>query len=130
MLNWLFSRDLDKVLNDTKRIRIDGIRFKIKKINLIDHMTGAAVLKQTFDIYKTGDQKMDEASEKKIRKHYSEVFVAGVVYPSLSFKEEEGKMCVEKLFFDWAIVGQLYNSIMEFTYGKKKMKQHILAAKK
>ena len=130
MLDWLFGRDLDKVLNETKKVKIGGIRFTIRKINVIDHMAGSAVLRQTFDIYKTKpNEPLDDASDKKIRKHYSEVFVAGVVEPKLTFKEEPDCILVDKMFFDWDIVVALYTEIMAFTYGKKKVRRSISAAK-
>lgn len=123
MLSWLFGRKLDSVLDQTRTIRIKGVRFKIKKVNVLNHLDGSKVMVQAYDIYKqnTGGAQ-SEASEKKIREHLSHVLVAGVVDPKLSLKDDGSGFYVDRLFSDWTLVNKIYEEIMTFTYGKKKVK--------
>lgn len=127
MLNWLFNlfnKDLTKHLNQTKKIRVSGIKFIIKKINTINYLEGAKVLKQTYDTYKSkGVDTSAAASDKKIIEHFSHVLVSGIVHPRIVYNNDNSGIPVESLFVDWDLVVMLYNEIMEFTYGKKKMKQ-------
>ncbi len=126
MLNWffnLFTKDLSKVLSETKTFRFKRTRFIIKKIDVLDHTRGAQVMMQTFDIHKTASAKTpDIQSDKKIREHYVQVLMAGVVHPRLKMKAEDVGILVDDLFVDWDIISKLYSEIMTFTYGKKKMK--------
>lgn len=117
-----FVRDLDAALRETRTVRVNGVRFIIKKIDVINFLDGSNVLRQSYDIYKTGNETQVKESEKKVRKYFSEILVAGVVSPRLSFKEEAGYYCVDKLFSDWDMVEKLYEHITEFTYGKKKVR--------
>lgn len=126
MLNWLFGRSLESNLNETKKVRIKGTRFTIRKVNVLDHLDGSKVMMQAYDIYKVGNvSQVNEASEKKIKEHFSQVLVAGVVSPPLSFKEGGPEICVDRIFVDWELVNELYTEIMTLTYGKKKVKQSI-----
>ena len=124
MLNW-FSKDLKKVLGETKTLKIRGTKFIIKKVSVIDHVKGAQVMMQVYDQYKTGNavKTPSEVNEKKIKEHYSQVLVAGVVHPRLKHKEDQPGIMVDDLFVDWEIVNKLYEEIMTLSYGKKKMKQ-------
>lgn len=125
MLNWLFGKSLKSYLNETKTIRISRIRFKIKKINTLNYIEGAKVLKQVYDTYKTKGNINDMTqmmNEKKVIEHFSHVIVAGVLEPKLSYTKDGEGIFIEDLFCDWGLVNTLYNEIMEFTYGKKKMK--------
>lgn len=125
MIRWLkglvFGRDLEDVLNETKRVKIGGIRFIIKKVDVLDHLGGANVLQQVYDTYKVGKATAAGPSDKKVREYFSQVFMAGVVYPKLSMKEDGPGLYVGKLFVDQDIVFGLYEQIMYLTYGKKKM---------
>lgn len=131
MLNWLFGRDLKKVLAQTKKVTVKGIRFKIKKVNLLNYLDGSKILLQHFDTHKTKVEKASTitVSEEKVKQHYKQVLVAGVVEPKLSLSEEEGCILVDELFIDWEVVNLLYLQIVEYTYGKKKVKRHTLAGK-
>jgi len=51
--------------------------------------------------------------------------MAGIVYPALCRKEEDGKILVDNLLTDWDLAGELYGEIMSYTYGKKNYKQLI-----
>lgn len=123
MWNWLFGRKLEDALSETKRVRIKGIRFTIKKIDVLNYLNGSKVLFQVYDTYKLNkqDNLPDEVSEKKIKEHYSHVLVSGVVNPKLSLKKTDGAVCVDDLFSDWNLVNELYQHIIAFTYGKKKV---------
>jgi hypothetical protein len=128
MLNWLFGRELKNVLEETKNVKAKGVRFKIKKVDVLSYLNGSKVLMQHFDTYKTKSTlpvQMDESAAKKIKEHFADVLVAGVVYPPLSHKKDEGKQCVHDLFIDWEMVTQLYNHIMLHTYGKKKLRHGL-----
>jgi hypothetical protein len=121
---WIFNKDLNSYLNETKRIKVNGVNLIIKRINTINYLEGAKVLKQTYDVYKTKSAESNlPVSDKKIIEHFSHVLVSGVVSPKLSYTDDGNGLFVEKLFVDWDMVVSIYNSILEFTYGKKKMKQ-------
>jgi hypothetical protein len=75
---------------------------------------------QAYDTYKSGKADI-EVSEKKIRAHVAEVLVAGVVEPKLSHKENGEGVFVQDLFVNPKITNTLYEQIIAFTYGKKKI---------
>lgn len=120
-----FGKELGAVLDKTKTVRVDGIRFKIRKVNVLDYLAGNKVMLQAYDTYKTGlePQAPDEKTEKKLKEHYAQVLVAGVVHPRLTLKEDGEGIFVDKLFIDWDLTLKLYNEIMVLTYGKKKVRQ-------
>lgn len=120
MFNWLRSRKLEDVLNETRKVRVHGILFTIRKVNIMNYLDGSKVLQQVYDTYQSSKEAIPPASEKKIKEHFSHVLVAGVVDPKLSFKQEDGSTFVDNLFTDWDLATELYNEIMNFTYGKKK----------
>lgn len=123
MFGWFRKKTLDELINETKTVSVKGVRFTIKKIDIVNHLEGTKVLKTVYDVHKTGKQSdIDETNQKKIREHFSHVLVAGVVHPKLTLKKEETGQHVDELFFDWELVAKLYEEIMLFTYGKKKMK--------
>jgi hydrogenase maturation factor HypF (carbamoyltransferase family) len=124
MLNWLFGKPLQQHIDETKKIKVNGVRFEIKKINTLNYLEGAKVLKQSYDVYKTKGQEASVAvNDKKVQEHFAHVLCSAVVHPKLSLKDDGTGIFVEKLFVDWEMVVGLYNEIMAFTYGKKKMKQ-------
>jgi hypothetical protein len=131
MLNWIFGRSLKSELYETKKIRICGVRFTIKKVNLLNYLDGSKVLLQKSDVHKTAASK--EATPampiEKAQKHCKEVLVAGVAEPKLVFDKGQDGICVDDLFINDDLVNGLYNAILEFTYGKKKVKQLISAGK-
>lgn len=129
MLNWLFGKDLNKHLSETRRVRVKGIKFEIRKLNALNYIDGSKSLRQAYDTYKTkGANAMPVQDDKKIAEHFSHVLVGGVVSPKLSYNDDDSGIHVDKLFTDWDMVVGLYTEIMTFTYGKKKVKQlHSLA---
>jgi hypothetical protein len=122
MLNWffgLFKKDLQSVLNETKTFKFKGVRFKVKKINVLDHLDGSKLMLQSFDTYRTGVTKDPDMVTKKIKEHYAEVICAGLVSPRVHLKKGEG-IPVDDLFHDWEIANKLYEEIYLLAYGGKK----------
>lgn len=126
MFGWFFKKDLSSHLNETKTVNIKGIRFVIKKLNAINYLDGSKSIRQIYDTYKN-KQDINPADldvhNKKMVEHFSHVFVGSVVNPRLTLKKEDQGIHVEDLFVDWELVMELYTKIMEFTYGKKKLKR-------
>ena len=122
MLNWFFDKKLETVLEATKTVKIKGVKFRIKKINALNYLDGSKSMLQVFETYRVGKGAQDELTDKKVKEHFSHVLYAGVVSPKLSLKEEPDKILIERLFVDWDMVTKLYEEIMFFTYGKKKVK--------
>lgn len=128
MLSWLkrlfFGRSLESALEETKAVRINGVRFLIKKIDVMNFLESSKVMLQYYDTFKIeskGNQEK-EISAKKIRDHIKEVLCAGVVSPKLTLNDDGYN--VEKLFVNMKMVNKLYDQIMKFTYGdisKKKI---------
>lgn len=128
MFKWLkgllFGKDLIEILDATKTVRVHGVKFVIKKINIANYADGSKVLLQHHDTYKVGNATPPPTNEKKMQEHFSHVLVAGLVEPKLSHKDDGDGIFVDKLFTDWDLVVSLYTAIVEFTYGKKKIGQN------
>ena len=126
IFGFTFNSDLESHLNETKKVKISGVKFTIKKLNTLNYLDGSKSLRQVYDLYKTkGQDSVDSANEKKLAEHFSHVLVNCVVSPKLSLKDDGSGYFVDKMFSDWDMVVNLYNEIMVFTYGKKKMKQSL-----
>lgn len=123
MLNWLFSKSLKEHLYATKKVRINGITFEIKKLNTINYLDGTNTIKQTFETYKNKQDLTNVVQEKKVIEYFSDVICGCVVAPKITHKKEDTGIWVQDLFVDWDLVVAIYNEVMSFTYGKKKMKQ-------
>lgn len=120
------DRKLSTVLYPTFKVKVHGVKFEIRKLNPLDFLNGSKALLQVYDTYKatTAEKKQDVINVNKIKEHYVDVFMAAVISPKLSRKENtEGAIFVEHLFSDWDFANALYTAIMEMTYGKKKLKQ-------
>jgi len=121
-------RKLEDALSETKRVKIFGVIFHLRKINPLDYVAGAQVMQKHFDTYKTAGQKQQldlvTANTSKIKDHYVDVFMSSVVEPKLVRKKEDDAKAiwVQNLFTDWDLANALYLKIMEITYGKKKMR--------
>lgn len=133
MWGFFKKKTLDNYLGETKKVKINGIKFKIKKINVVDHLHGSLVLTEQFHIWrksKVNGNSIDEAKAfEKIKKHYREVFLSAVLDPVLCSKEDEagpGITHVDRLFIDFSIAQELYTEIMMFTHGKKKIKEQLM----
>ena len=126
----IFGRDLKESLHEVRKIRLNGVNFTIKKIDVMNYLEGHTVLLKTLDVIdnKRIDEKQIEKWAKspeysKIKKHYIDVFMSGVVRPILSRKENDGtNICVDEIFTMGDLSEKLYSSIIAFTYGKKKIK--------
>lgn len=124
MKRMIYGKNLGDVLNVTKSIRINGVRFVIKKISVLDYASGAKVLLQYHDTYRSNVKEgkpLDTAMEKKAKEHYSHVLVAGVVSPRLSHFDDGVGVFIDRMFSDFELVERLYTEIMTFSYGKKKV---------
>lgn len=124
---WPFKKKLSDLLKP-HRVNIHGVIFHLKKLSPLDYVTGARVLQSSFDTYKTSTEKQQleilSTNMDKIKEHYIDVFMASVVEPKLSRKKDvPDTMWVENLFSDWDLINELYMTIIELTYGKKKLKQ-------
>jgi hypothetical protein len=120
-------------LNDTRKLKIHHMDFIIKIINVLDHCTGAKVCSAIFSTYQlVSDQKnIEDINFKKVKDHYIDVLMAGIVSPEFSRKEkEDGKIFIGNLLTDWDLAQNLYGEIMAFSYGKKNFKQLISLGKK
>lgn len=123
MFGWFKGKKLESVLDAKKVVRVHGVRFTIRKINVLHYLDGSKIIQQTYDTYKSGKTDINpEVSEKKMREFFSHFLVAGVVNPKLTLKDDNTGIFVEKLFVDWDMCMKLYEEIMLFTYGKKKVK--------
>lgn len=123
-LSFWKKSDKDKILG-LKTIKINGVLFTIKKIDVTDYISGSKVL---FSIWEDWSEKKRNDSEmnvniEKTKSIYRDVFMAGVVKPKLSRTETECEnIFVDEIFNDWEMANKLYSEIMEHTIGKKKMK--------
>lgn len=115
-----------QALAPEKRVKICGIIFVIRKLCPIDYMAGFKAVAQVYDTYSRKKPEMTETiGTEKVKRHYADVFLAAVKEPALTREEEQGKFWVESLFNNWEICEKLYSEIMEFTYGKKKLRSLI-----
>ena len=128
-MGWLFKlfgwRDLGDVLNETKVVRLHGVKFVIRKIDPMMHLEGAKVMQAYFAEYKEKQAllqpKVPEADVlKKTKEHMAAVFLKAVVSPKLVKGNEPGPS-VEDLLADWTLATAVYSEIIFFTYGKKKL---------
>lgn len=129
LIAWLSGKSAGsyKALYPTKKVKIEGIIFVIRKINPLDYLAGYKAVLQGYDTYQAGGKvvEMSESTARKMKEHYVDVFTSAVVEPKLVRKmPEPGQdgLYVEALFNNWPIVERLYEEIMIFTYGKKKLR--------
>ena len=112
-----------------KKIKSCGIIFKIRKINPLDHVTGAKVMVAIHDKYRKikeqdTDVEVSDTDLKKVKSHYRDVFMASVVKPQLSRKKDDGlKIFVDDIIQNWDLAIDLYEQINLLTYGKKKIQK-------
>lgn len=124
MFGFFKRKSLEHHIHEAKDVYIKGVKFTIKKINLLNYMDGSNLLVNSYDTHKSGNAKAAiNITQEKIKKYYSQVIMASVLKPKLSWKKEEPGIFVDDLFIDGDLVDQLYFKIIEHTYGKKKAKQ-------
>lgn len=125
MFKWfksLFSgKDINDVLKQRRRVKIKGVIFIIRKINILDFLEGSKAAKQIYDTYKISKD-ITPQSMNKLNEHYKDVILAGVVHPKLCRKENEVGVHIDEVLNDAEMAAKLYLAIDEFTYGKKKVK--------
>lgn len=135
MLKWILSlfktRSLEAVLDETRKIKVSGVVFTIRKINPLHYLDGSKIIQQQYDIYKSNKEEvLSDVNSKKMKEFFSQFLVASVVHPNLSLKDDGSGIYVEKMFVDWDMCMKLYSEVMLFTYGKKKLQLNTLAEKK
>lgn len=111
-----------------KKVSVHGVIFQLQKLDPLAFLDGSKAMIQSFDIYKLATSEVEQqASLAKIKEHYRDVFLASVVEPKLKRKSEDKEgLFVDYLFTEWDVANELYAKIMEFTYGKKKLKRATL----
>lgn len=126
LLDRFFGRsvDLEVYLRKTKRIKVKGVRFEIRKINLQDHLAGLNVVMQLHDVYKKEKPKdptkiVDDVE--KLRRFMRDFIYAGVASPRLTMKDppEEGATPVDAIVSDIPFAQELCMRIMHHSNGKK-----------
>lgn len=123
MFGWFKGKILESVLDETRKVKVSGVVFTIRKINPLHYLDGSKIIQQQYDIYKSGkNDQNDEVSTKKMKEFFSQFLVASVVHPKLSLKDDGSGIFVEKMFVDWEMCMKIYSEVMLFTYGKKKFK--------
>jgi hypothetical protein len=126
-----FEEEFAANFNSTKAIKIDGVPFIIRKVNVLDYLEGGKVLSDIFSTYKTGKQNpLDDAdlglfelNMKKAEKYLTDIICSGTVKPKFIRENqapEPGAVPIKDLFTDWILAQKLADHIFEFTYGKKK----------
>lgn len=125
MLNWFKRRELKDALYETKKVVVKGIEFTIRKLDALSYLQGLSAIKMTYDSGQAAPVLMKESQEKKLREHYRDVLLAGVVHPVLTKKPEQDGIYVEDMFKELEIVYGIYTEIVEFTYGKKKANRFL-----
>lgn len=118
-----FKKSLKEALAETKKIKVQGVLFEIKRIDPLDYLDGSQAMLAVYEKYKVGKDGPVDGLDKKIRSHYKDVLMAGVVKPKLSRKEPAGEnILVDEIFSYPNMAEDLYLAILEFTYGKKKFR--------
>lgn len=128
MLSWFFRRtvDLKSHLRQTKKIRLKGIDFEIKKVGMDEHLAGLNVILQMHSQYqkeKPKDPKVLIDDSAKLKKFMKDFIYAGVVSPKLSIAKDGAKpdeTHVDELLTDDELAQALCMHIINFAYGKKK----------
>lgn len=129
LFDFFRSKQLSDVLGKTYDIKVQGVKFKVRKIDPVAYMAGYKAMIQPFETYKTNTEKQAAlegllGQQNKMKEHFSDVFLYSVIEPKLVRKQEESSkgIWVDNLFSDWELANDLYQKIIEITYGKKKMK--------
>ena len=126
MFGWFKRKSELEKLRPTKTIKINGIIFRFKKIDITNYLDGSQSILKLYDIYsrpKITNDSFDINAFNKLKKHYADVLLGAVLKPSLTRDENCGdKICINEIFNDWDLANKLYEAIISFSYGKKKMK--------
>lgn len=117
--------DLREKLTGLHTVKIQGVLFRIKKIDLMNYLEGARVLHETFSLYKSSqEKKLDEKMIKNVNKakdYMRDIIMAGVVKPELTRNpdKEPDAFPVDEILNDWVLSQELTAAIFAHTYGKK-----------
>lgn len=126
-LAWLRRREvgLEDYLRRTKKVYVNGVIFKIRKVDMADHVAGLNVVMKLWDLYarekpKSGAQVADDYA--RIRKFTRDFIYAGVVSPKLTMKAagEPGVIHVDEVTADAELSQKLCAEIIQYSYAKKK----------
>lgn len=116
--------ELKDYLNQAKKVVINGVIFKIKKINMDDHLAGLNVIMKFRDVYAvksktaTTEESLDDL--KKLKKFMKDIIYAGVVHPKLTMKTPPGEdIHIDDILNDLDLSQKLCMAILTFTYEKK-----------
>ena len=105
MFGWFTKpKDISEVALQRKKIVVHGVPFEIKKIDVLNYLDGSKTMLQLYDTYKAvgpTDRVALEASHKKVREHYRDVILAGVVSPKLARKKDEDGFFFYDLFYNF-----------------------------
>ncbi len=129
-MGWFTPKEIDfrKLLVAEKKIKVNGLPFVIRKIEVLDYLEGARVLTESFSVYKTANEKKfgsdaDVSNIKKVKKYLTDVICAGVVKPKFTREEtsdDPNVIPIKELFTDWQLAQQLSQEIFNHSQGKKK----------
>lgn len=127
MFGWISqlfgSKKLESVIYATRRVKVSGVWFTIRKINTLHYLEGSKIIQQTYALYRSGKKEnLEDVSQKKVVEFFSQFLVACVESPKLSLTKDGPGLFVEDLFVDWEMILGIYEEVMLFTYGKKKTK--------
>lgn len=133
-MGWLFGRKLNDVIHPTRTFRVHGVKFTIRKLTPMDYLSGSRAVSQIYDTFKSAgtleNVEIRQSQLQQLRANYADTFLAAVVSPALKRKAEDPATGtpVEHLMTDWDFANELYQRILEFTYGKKKI-QSLVSSK-
>ena len=122
MFGFFRRKTLEQHLSDTKRVKIHGVVFRIKRLNAMDHLAGLNVIQKIYEIYKVNKSDGSQAAVEninKIKAYCRDMLLAGVVVPKLSAKDDGSGIYVERLFEDFELAQALTQAIIQHTYKKK-----------
>ena len=125
MFGWFKKKTHEEILNATRIIKVHGMFFRIKKMDVTDYLNGSKIMLQMYNTYqlkKDIEALRSPDSLKKYHDHCKDVFMSSIIEPKLKRNKDDGDgLFVDNLFHDWSLVDELYLKIFEFTYGKKKV---------
>lgn len=130
MFQWLWGLlkkkspedELKGYLQETRKVKVQGLTFKIRRLNMYDYLDGSKTLTNYYALYQAGKTKEAEQSIKKVQAHYRDVFMSAVVKPRLTRKNDpnDDAVWVDEITENLVLASQLYTEIVSYTDGVKK----------
>ena len=120
---------IKSLLNKTKSLKINGIKFVIKRLSIIDFFEDKLFpfgFTESLDEKRIREHMNQKMDFNKLKDHYKTLFMKGVVKPKLTEVDSEDSVCVDELFKDWELVNKLYTEIFLLSFGKKKNFERFL----